>query len=63
MASMASMTINLSFKKVFSMCPLNLFLFSIYGLKIGRKWNRILIIFADHLILKGLWISWPTKYQ
>ena len=63
MASLASLTITLSMKKLLSICPLNLFLFSIYAVKIGRKWNRILIIFADHLIQKGWWIKWQTKYR
>lgn len=53
---MALLTISLSLKKIMNICPLNLFLFSIYRVKIGRKWGRFLIIFADHLTQKFWWI-------
>lgn len=49
-------TVEISLKKIMSICPLNLFLFSIYRIKIGQKWGKFMVIFADALDYKLWWL-------
>lgn len=46
----------LELKKIVSVCPMNLFHFSIHRLMIGKKRGRFMIVFADALSEKIWWV-------
>ena len=56
MASIESLSIKISLKKIINICPLNLFHFSIHKIKIGNKWGKFMVIFADALDYKVWWV-------
>jgi len=45
-----------SLKKIVEICPFGLFHFSIHRMRIGKKWGRFLIVFADALDEKIWWL-------
>jgi hypothetical protein len=46
----------ISLKNIITIRPLNLFLFSVRRIKVGERWGRFMIIYADGLIQKFWWI-------
>ena len=50
------LTVKLSLKKRISINMFNLFLFSIYRMKVGKKWGRHMVILATPSAGKLWWI-------
>lgn len=53
---MVNLTIKLLLKKIVEVCPMNLFYFSVHRVKIGKRWGRFMVVFADHMDIKVWWL-------
>ena len=54
---MSKLTASVSLEEIVTICPLDLFYFSIHRVKIGTNWGSFLIIIADVLDYKFWWVS------